>query len=506
MIIDRNNNWQATTRTISARVELYKGSTLANTFTEKQGIKEFTIERLGENKYFGYGVCQQINLVLVDKDRLIDVAKGDQLKVFLSAGNGFITPYPAFHVEHITRDENTNVLTITGYDLLYGASAHTIGEVGLVAPYTIANVAQKAFQYIGGQYILFSEDAFTLEYENGANLDGTESIREVLNAIAEATQTIYYLDYDNTLIFIKLGTSVGSLLVDKSNYFTLEAKEQRTLTKIVSATELGDNVSAGDDTGDTQYVRDNPFWELREDIDELLARAITGMKLIKINQFHCVWRGDPRLEVGDKISVIGKDNMRLIAYVVNDSITFNGGLKQITTWEFNTAGETASNPNTLGAVLKKTYAKVDKANKEIEIVAGETAEIRLTTDGVQTSVKEIDNNVSDLVREVSEKVSADDVVIVVQQSMGEGADKITTSTGYTFNEEGLHISKSESEITTSITEDGMTVFKKNNEVLKADNEGVKAEDLHATTFLIIGKNSRLEDFNNNRTGCFWIGG
>ena len=39
----------------------------------------------------------------------------------------------------------------------------------------------------------------------------------------------------------------------------------------------------------------------------------------------------------------------------------------------------------------------------------------------------------------------------------------------------------------------------------ADNLGVKAEDLHATTYLIIGNNSRLEDYNTNRTGCFWIG-
>ena len=46
--------------------------------------------------------------------------------------------------------------------------------------------------------------------------------------------------------------------------------------------------------------------------------------------------------------------------------------------------------------------------------------------------------------------------------------------------------------------------------LLANADGVKAEDLHATTYLIIGKNSRFEDFTNAdgvaRTACFWIGG
>ena len=58
---------------------------------------------------------------------------------------------------------------------------------------------------------------------------------------------------------------------------------------------------------------------------------------------------------------------------------------------------------------------------------------------------------------------------------------------------------------TTITEDGMTVYRDSEAVLIADNEGVKAEDLHATTYLIIGNNSRFEDVNN-RTACYWIGG
>ena len=56
---------------------------------------------------------------------------------------------------------------------------------------------------------------------------------------------------------------------------------------------------------------------------------------------------------------------------------------------------------------------------------------------------------------------------------------------------------------------GMYVKRNGQEILTANNEGVDATNLHAKTYLIIGKGdgrSRFEDYLVNRTGCFWIGG
>lgn len=61
--------------------------------------------------------------------------------------------------------------------------------------------------------------------------------------------------------------------------------------------------------------------------------------------------------------------------------------------------------------------------------------------------------------------------------------------------------------TTNISNKGMTVYANGDEKLKANNEGVEATDLHAKTYLIIGGNSRIENYDNNRrSACFWIGG
>ena len=97
--------------------------------------------------------------------------------------------------------------------------------------------------------------------------------------------------------------------------------------------------------------------------------------------------------------------------------------------------------------------------------------------------------------------------LIVQEELSSGVNKVTTTTGFTFNQDGLTISKSNVDITTDISEDGMRVSKDGQVVLTADNNGVEALNLHATTYLIIGENSRFEDYDNgSRTGCFWIGG
>ena len=106
-------------------------------------------------------------------------------------------------------------------------------------------------------------------------------------------------------------------------------------------------------------------------------------------------------------------------------------------------------------------------------------------------------------------MTPEDVQIKITEALAAGVNEVTTTTGFTFNKDGLTVSKSGSEMTTNIDEDGMSIYRDNVEVLTADNTGVKALNLHAVTYLIIGNNSRFEDYTNTsgqkRTGCFWIG-
>lgn len=136
-------------------------------------------------------------------------------------------------------------------------------------------------------------------------------------------------------------------------------------------------------------------------------------------------------------------------------------------------------------------------------IAASVQSIEKTTteklDGVTSSIEELNKKTEAIMDEES-------VRLAIQSEIINGVGKVKTSTGYTFDEDGMTISKSDSEMTTQITEDGMTVRKNGEDTLIANSNGVDAVNLHATTYLIVGSNSRFEDYGEGRTGCFWIGG
>lgn len=528
MIINNtfNDIINAPLRELKGRVEFYKDSTLSIMCGCSDNLREFTIERLGEvNKFFGYGICQKISVNLLDRERSLNITKDNTAEVvFGNTDNEFIYICPKFYVNEVKRDENTNELTVIAYDALESATKHTVSELSFYrGGYTLGELA-AACAYLLGLPIGELNSSFDF-YVTTTNFDGTETIRDVLNAIAEATQTIYFIDWNWNLVFKKLDM-VGEpvLTIDKSKYFTLKSSENRKLQTVCNATELGDNVSASLPEGNSaQFVRDNPLWELREDIADIVDAALANIGGLTITPFECSWRGNFLLEIGDKIALETKDDNIVYSYVLNDVIKFNGSLSQKTDWIYSdNEAETASNPTSLGDTLKQTYAKVDKANKRIDLAITETnnntasiTQLTMTTEGLSSSVSQskaematMSQDMSNNIQELNTKMEQtfDSVQISINELEGRDVDKVITSTGFRFDANGLEVSKTGSEMKTQITEDGMTVYKDNSEVLIANNKGVEAIDLHARTFLIIGRHSRLEDYESNRTACFWIGG
>jgi hypothetical protein len=123
----------------------------------------------------------------------------------------------------------------------------------------------------------------------------------------------------------------------------------------------------------------------------------------------------------------------------------------------------------------------------------------------EQSLGSVNDAVQTLQQEVAAKMTAEAVQLQIREAMENGSTKVVTSTGFTFDERGMSVEKSGSEMKTQITEDGMTVYQNNNAILVANNQGVDAKNLRATTYLIVGR-SRFEDYGYDRTGCFWIGG
>ena len=147
---------------------------------------------------------------------------------------------------------------------------------------------------------------------------------------------------------------------------------------------------------------------------------------------------------------------------------------------------------------------IKRDTEQIVLSATETVRTELNN-----SVSGVSEEVSELSKKVDLKMDADAVSIVVEKEMSKGVDRVETKSGYVFDSDGLSISKSGEAMENLLTHEGMYVKKSGDDVLVADKDGVKATDLHAKTYLIIGEGkgkSRFEDYGTNRTGCFWIGG
>lgn len=157
------------------------------------------------------------------------------------------------------------------------------------------------------------------------------------------------------------------------------------------------------------------------------------------------------------------------------------------------------------------------SERTMETIRESVAQLSVEAESIRTTVSDAQKAAEDVAaaqRQTDTRVStleqtAQQVHLELENIVDAGANKVITSTGFTFDERGMLVDQSDSATKTQVTPDGMKVYKKSggdSEVLSATSEGVDATNLHAKTYFIIGGRSRFENYGSNRTGCFWIGG
>ena len=145
--------------------------------------------------------------------------------------------------------------------------------------------------------------------------------------------------------------------------------------------------------------------------------------------------------------------------------------------------------NTLEQSTKDLSGKINNINDSL----GEYAK--------QSTVVTVTNSVQEIQTALNEQI------LVTQQIKEDGVEKVTTTTGFTFDQAGLTIDKSGSDTKTLVDEDGMTVYSKTGSeesiLLNVDSQGVQTENLHVRTFTQIGSHTRLQDYEDG-TAIFYI--
>ena len=137
------------------------------------------------------------------------------------------------------------------------------------------------------------------------------------------------------------------------------------------------------------------------------------------------------------------------------------------------------------------------------------AGLSLDVEGISTEVSRQQSQMETVsTRLTALSQTAEDVKLQIRQAEEAGSKKVVTETGFTFDEQGLSISKSGTQMENLLDETGMLVKRSGEVILRADQDGVEAVDVSVRNYLIVGDHARLEDYSSGkdtkRTACFWI--
>lgn len=286
------------------------------------------------------------------------------------------------------------------------------------------------------------------------------------------------------------------------------------------------------DMKNTLYIRtNNLFITQQEDIDNIY-NSVVGFK---INNITCENRGDITLDSWDIIKyTIDEEEY----YTLNENeLTYNGVCMSKINTQIPAGKKTETTniivPNTATA-LKRVQTIVNEVEGSMKTVAEKTSILESKTIENKTSI----NNVyQDIIQKLGDYVKESEIVAIkesvetsqtnseyaieiAKQVQIDGVTKLDTKTGYTFDENGLNIEKTGAKTKSTLDETGLDVKDatgSSEESLlfagydeKTGETIVKSKNMTVEKYLVIGKYSRMEDFEdtdgNLGTGMFWIGG
>ena len=207
-----------------------------------------------------------------------------------------------------------------------------------------------------------------------------------------------------------------------------------------------------------------------------------------------------KIRAGDIINVQDVNGNSFNSIVMKMSITASGVTIASTgdkSYGENAAVASEKYSNLTGKVLElsKTVNGLSVVNKDLD---GRVGTLELNTELFQVQILEDVDNLSKIT------MTPGQVDIVVSEAVA-GIDSVKTSNGYTFDKDGLNIHKDGEAINNTLDHKGMYVRKNSEDILVAEKDGVNAINLTARKYLIIGNNARFEDYQSNRTACFYIG-
>lgn len=410
--------------------------------------------------------------------------------------------YGSYVIKDKKKDEEQHTTSLECYDLMI----QSMIQYDLVLDYS-QGITVKAFLDAICDRLGWTK-GYTTFYNSGVLIDKekydhTDTFRDALDDIAEVAGGMIGFVGDELRVIYP--TASGEV-IDEENLKTLKiGKKYGPINSVVlSRTPQEDNIYNQDTDSITAHglteirIENNQIIDShREDFMAGICEALFGLSftLYELESF-----GIGYLWLGDIFSLKTADGAEHTALMLCDDLRITQGVSETSKLEEPEVTHTDySAASTTDKALNKAILKVDKQEGQISAVVTKTEALESDISGVNEQVTKMAGII----------VDSESVDIKISTAI-KGINSIETSTGYTFDKNGLNIHKDGEEIHNTLDNTGMYVRRSGTDVLTANSKGVTAINLTSVQYLTVGNNSRFENYNNGtdgkRTACFYIGG
>lgn len=201
-------------------------------------------------------------------------------------------------------------------------------------------------------------------------------------------------------------------------------------------------------------------------------------------------------QIGDKTVYI----MQKVCTGQTETLTSTGSANRNST--------TVRNETTLkslsGQVLE---VKAELEGLQVENRKGEEefARLNLQVSGISSEVSRQSRQAETVATQLTAlSQSTTALSLAVKSIQEQGASKVENAFGLTIDGSAVTIHRTGSEMTNRLDETGMFVNRGDTPMLRADARGVLATDVTVRNYLVVGDHARFEDYEENRTACFWL--
>lgn len=339
-------------------------------YPDSGALQSFRIDTAAQaSSLCGTFAATKLTAVLQDPEQTLAIAVGNTAVIQIGTADEKVT-MPTYIVEKTEADPIAKTMTVTASDSALRFAEHRFDELVLTYPMTYRGMLQAICGYVGVPLCTKSFENETTQLTEPPNLNGSESLRQVVAKVAEACFGLAMINSaDELQIKSLIGDPVAEITADE--YFDLTNIADVVYDQLcLSRQPQGDDVYAVD-TADGQTVltlTDNPVIDYgtddrRPDVIEELFAEINGIAWCA---YTMRWRDALYIETGDIVTVTEPDGTAHRTLYGTAALEYDGGMRTEVSLALPGQTDTATEQKgTLRERLRKTSLAVDKAQQEI---------------------------------------------------------------------------------------------------------------------------------------------